>query len=230
MGSSMGSRPETKASSPSLFDRARNASPEATPTLARRERVIQVLQPRAKASTGSQEPRVPLPGRASTMQQPGPFRAAGEAIEITDLPRTGRVTSAARPRSTSGESAVRLASNIARPADSGAVRAAVGEEPSRPAEFAPPSNYAHDPDYRRLRGKLEYSQIDRRWKLRYIPLDGATDDFGGSVVLPDERLLAGCERGDFVEVHGEVGRRNAKDGYAPRYVVSEIKRLGRARR
>ncbi len=94
-----------------------------------------------------------------------------------------------------------------------------------PAEFTPQPNYGHDPDYKFLRGKLEYSQIDRRWKLRYIPIDGRTDRYGGSVVLPDTSLLSGCERGDFIEVRGQIGRHDPKKGFAPTYQADEVKRL-----
>ena len=79
-----------------------------------------------------------------------------------------------------------------------------------------------------MRGRLEYSEIDRRWKLRYIPIDGATDEFGGSVVLSDAARLAGYERGQFVEVHGNLGRPAADEdrGYAPEFQIREVKRLG----
>jgi hypothetical protein len=95
----------------------------------------------------------------------------------------------------------------------------------RPAQFTSQANYAYDPEYRWVRGRLEYSQIDRQWKLRYIPIDAETDDFGGSVILPDPDALSGCERGDFLEIHGQLGKRDAEEGYAPVYQVAEVKRL-----
>ena len=88
------------------------------------------------------------------------------------------------------------------------------------------ARYAHDPQYRWLRGRLEYSHIARRWKLRYIPIDGATDDFGGSVVLSDTTLLSGYERGQLVEVRGKLGSMAPDDhSYAPDYEIHHIKRL-----
>ena len=233
IGSPLASRAETRIAPPSLSDRSRPATPKAGPTLAGRERVIQVLQPRAKSAASSPDTRVPLAARASTADEPRRLRVPKGAIEITDLPPAGRVTSATRPQSASGRSGVRLASGTEDPDDSAAVTAAVGVSPATAgrtaaAEFAPRADYGYDPEYGWLRGKLEYSQIDRRWKLRYIPVDGTTDQFGGSVVLPDPKLLAGCERGDFVEVRGQVGQKTANRGYAPKYEVAEVKRLGQA--
>jgi hypothetical protein len=75
---------------------------------------------------------------------------------------------------------------------------------------------------------LEYSEIDRRWKLRYIPIDGATDEFGGSVLLSNASQLSGYERGQFVEVHGTLGRAREDEnrGYAPEFEIHQIRRLG----
>jgi hypothetical protein len=124
-----------------------------------------------------------------------------------------------------------LASAAQQPNHSAAVADAVGISDetvgsTSAAESAPPANYGFDPEYRWLRGKLEYSQIDRQWKLRYIPIDGTTDEFGGSVILPDPKVLAGCERGDFIEVQGQLGQKTAKDSYAPPYEAAKVKRLG----
>lgn len=89
--------------------------------------------------------------------------------------------------------------------------------------------YAHDRDYTRLSGRLEYSNIDRVWKLRYIPaggIDGDNDEFGGSVILPDVQELDQFESGDFVEIEGEPLPREANDsGYAPRYDLRRIASL-----
>lgn len=83
--------------------------------------------------------------------------------------------------------------------------------------------YGHDSEYAWLRGKLEYSSTERCWRLRYIPADGQADQYGGSVVLGDTRLLAGFERGDFVEVCGKFSPPEA--GSAAQYAVAQIKKL-----
>ena len=89
------------------------------------------------------------------------------------------------------------------------------------------ARYGYDPQYRWLRGRLEYSGIDHRWKLRYIPVEGTTDDYGGSVVLSDVSRLSGYERGEFVEVRGALGNPAEDDlGYAPEFQIHQIERLG----
>ena len=147
-----------------------------------------------------------------------------------DLPPAG---STSGTQSAAGSGGVRLASgteelsgSVARttPLRRGSTTTTGGD---RVDSFSPRARYAHDPEYGWLKGKLEYSQIDRCWKLRYIPIDGTTDQFGGSVVLSDTSLLGGYERGDFVEVHGTLGR-TASDhqGYAPNFEIRQIERLG----
>jgi len=236
MGSSGVSRSEARAGSvlPVLpSGDSRPTAAEAASTLAGRERVVQMLPPRARAAASSQEARIPSSARAATEAEPRRLQAPKGTVEITDLPPAGRSTAATRSSSASGGSGVRLASAAQQPDDAAGVAAAVGVSDetagSTPAaESVPPANYGHDPEYRWLRGKLEYSQIDRHWKLRYIPVDGTTDDFGGSVILPDPKTLAGCERGDFIEVQGQLGQKTAKDSYAPSYQVAKVKRLGQA--
>lgn len=83
--------------------------------------------------------------------------------------------------------------------------------------------YGYDPEYRWLQGQLEYSQIDRSWKLRYIPIDGHTDRFGGSVVL-DAPSLDDYQPGDFVTVEGAVAGGTSAGGFAPLYRTASIER------
>jgi len=98
----------------------------------------------------------------------------------------------------------------------------------QPAAGGAKSDYAHSPDYSMLRGKLEYSQSLRQWKLRYIPIDGRTDDFGGSVVLDDSPALAAFKPGEFVALRGLLSGGGAKaSGYAPRYLITAIERTSR---
>lgn len=149
-----------------------------------------------------------------------------QSIDIMDLPTTRRGTPIGSRQQPSDAGGVRLASATSQPGDRHSnpqPTPAAGPQPA--ALLSSHARYGYDPQYQWLRGKLEYSQIDRRWKLRYIPIDGATDQFGGSVVLSDKTLLAGCERGDFVEVRGRLGQRPKDDhDYSPVYEVAEINR------
>lgn len=89
------------------------------------------------------------------------------------------------------------------------------------------ARYGYDPQYRWLKGRLEYSQSDQQWKLRYIPIDGDTDDYGGSVVLSDSSGLEGYQPGDYVEARGGVNGGTGEGKIAPEYLVRELARLGR---
>ncbi len=213
---------------------ASSATPASGNMLAGRERVIRILQPRPKTPRNSTRGGAPVSLVKSTPTEPRRLNVPTRAVDIMDLPKAGeRSISGISPAS--GGSGFRMVAATAPSeassgeSDSGKVAPAVASSVSKAgagaAAFAPPSHYSYDPDYQWLRGKLEYSQIDRRWKLRYIPLDGETDEFGGSVVLPDASLLSGCERGDFVELRGQLGRRNPKKGFAPTYQVADVKRL-----
>ena len=200
-------------------------------TPAGRERVIRVLQPRPKTPQVSTRGGVPVSVVKSTPTEPRRLNAPTRAIDIMDLPKAGEQpvgsgspASGARGFRMVGATEPVEASGVG---DSGEVAPAIASKAATAgaAEFAPRSHYGYDPDYQWLRGKLEYSQIDRRWKLRYIPLDGETDEFGGSVVLPDASVLSGCERGDFVEIRGQLGTQNAEKEFAPIYRATEVKRL-----
>lgn len=86
------------------------------------------------------------------------------------------------------------------------------------------ASFSHHTSYSWLRGKLEYSTAGRRWKLRYIPIDGQTDTFGGSVVLPDSPQLEQFKPGQLVTVEGAIGNSPAEHGsFSPIYELRSIK-------
>ena len=83
-------------------------------------------------------------------------------------------------------------------------------------------------DYSSLSGQLEYSRSSRQWKLRYIPIDGQTDDYGGSVLLGDSADLAQFKPGDHVSVRGSLaGGPSAGGSFSPRYRLDRVERLSR---
>jgi hypothetical protein len=92
--------------------------------------------------------------------------------------------------------------------------------------------YSREPSYKWLKGRLEYSRIDDRWKLRYIPINGDTDEYGGSVVLLGSRLLEGYKPGELVTVYGSVEASDSADssGFAPPYRLDRIARQSDERR
>jgi hypothetical protein len=157
-------------------------------------------------------------------------------VDIMDLAEAGTATATAAG-SDSSPAGFQLVSGSEPAPGSGGVPPGAAppgtpvDEASRSEPVTAPStrpSYGYDPEYRWLRGKLEYSQIDRRWKLRYIPVDGSTDRFGGSVVLADPSVLTGFERGDFVELRGHLGDPEPEKGFAPTYEVAQIRPLSEA--
>jgi hypothetical protein len=98
----------------------------------------------------------------------------------------------------------------------------------RQAVTTPRDYYAHDPGYQWLRGRLEYSQVEGHWRLRYIPMAGAMDDFGGSVIIANPAALAGLERGEWVEVRGQPGHadRTGAAGRQMAVATTKIRSLG----
>ena len=84
--------------------------------------------------------------------------------------------------------------------------------------------YSHHTNYSWLRGRLEYSTAARRWKLRYIPIDGQTDSFGGSVVLSASPLLESLRHGDMVTIEGTIGKNPADHGgFSPLFELQSLK-------
>jgi len=84
-------------------------------------------------------------------------------------------------------------------------------------------NYAYDPTYRWLQGRLEYRRSDRQWVLRYIPLEGETDPYGGSVELEEHPSLDRLHEGDFVRIQGQMIRREPRPaGFAGHYAVDSL--------
>jgi hypothetical protein len=88
------------------------------------------------------------------------------------------------------------------------------------------ATYGYDANYAWLQGQLEYSDATKQWKLRYVPVSGPTDKYGGSVVLAPSPALAGLRAGDFVSVKGKVASATPTQGsFAPLYQVSAADRL-----
>lgn len=167
-----------------------------------RERITRTLQTRPADSTDAS---------AAT---PGLLPNGQGTIDIMSLPSPG---SSAQGSASVPRDGVQHASATVETADSVADAAIVSD-----------ARYGHASDYRWLRGRLEYSEIDRQWKLRYIPIDGATDDYGGSVVIANATALADYRRGEFVEVKGSLAEEQPNpERIAPYYQVSEIRRMAR---
>ena len=180
------------------------SAPSATKVSAMPETIVQTISPRPKAVEQANQTSTAA-SIPSTWPSPQPAAAGRKTVDILDLPPAPKVDSQSSAGFSTGVLPVSATEQVRAPAD---------------------GRYAHDADYGRLRGRLEYSQIDRAWRLRYIPIDGATDAYGGSVVLSRTPKLSGLERGDFVEVHGRLlPPREGGTTYAAGYELQDIRRL-----
>ena len=151
----------------------------------------------------------------TTAREPRRLDPPTHATEITDLPKADdnaddNVDDDAGKKIASGWSGG--SAGVSKTAAQGVSRSTKGR-------------YGFDADYGWLEGKLEYSQSAQRWKLRYIPIDGETDRYGGSVVL-NGNTLDGYEHGDFIRVEGTVaGKDKSVAGFAPKYQFKNVARM-----
>jgi len=188
------------------------------------ERIVRTIGPRPSSSAGS-----PHGGARGATATPAGSESR-PVVDIMDLPPAG---STSMSRSSPRSGGIRLVSATEKLSGSSSSGSPVGSFSATTTgeagvdSSASRARYGYDPQYRWLRGRLEYSEIDHRWKLRYIPVEGTTDEYGGSVVLSDVSRLSGYERGEFVEVHGALGNLAEDDlGYAPEFQIHQIERLG----
>ncbi len=135
--------------------------------------------------------------------------ASGQNLAVSTASSNGNVAKFVSPPEASHSNAVVQAAF--QPAASGAASATFG----------------HTPDYRTLRGRLEYSNSQRQWKLRYIPIDGQTDRYGGSVILVHSPALNDLKPGELVEVQGTLVDGASAGGFAPHYAIGKITRQTR---
>ena len=171
------------------------------------QQVTQTLSPRDKS----------LAGQSSRYSRPSPAYVSPRSapVDINNLPPVDRGAGTLR------DEQVRQAS--ATQADAGVtVRI-----PSRIDSDSTKGRFGWADDYSRLRGQLEYLESEQSWKLRYIPVDKKTDDYGGSVLIEDAASVSGFERGDFVEVRGHIAKEpDDSTDFAPVYQVASIRSLG----
>jgi hypothetical protein len=63
--------------------------------------------------------------------------------------------------------------------------------------------FAHDPNYRWLVGKLEYSKIQHAWIVRFASVE-EDDRYGGSVTLENPGRMTAYQSGQLVRVEGQL--------------------------
>ena len=83
--------------------------------------------------------------------------------------------------------------------------------------------YAHDTDYRKLSGELQFVHIRNAWRLRYASVD-EEDRYGGSVTLTGMTSMEGFADGHFVRVEGGLVNPDSSEP-SPQFRVQSIQRL-----
>src|SRR5262249_49477566 len=124
------------------------------------------------------------------------------------------------------ETSQRVASAAATPGYASTTAAsAAASLPATGSSADDPGPYGYDANYRCLKGHLEYSPTNQRWKLRYIPITGRTDQYGGSVMLEDAPALKEFQRGDAVMIEGQIVGDSEAGSFAPLYRAERISRI-----
>jgi hypothetical protein len=152
---------------------------------------------------------------------------SGQILDIADLPARGALHPDDRPADNlrpAGYAAFAPPNETSQrvPAAAAAPAAAA---PIAETSAADASMYGYDASYRRLKGHLEYSPTNQRWKLRYIPITGRTDQYGGSVMLEDSPALKELHRGDAVIIEGQIVGDSEPGSFAPLYRAERISRI-----
>lgn len=88
-----------------------------------------------------------------------------------------------------------------------------------------PSHFGFDTTYSWLRGQLQYYPQTGYWGLRYVPLQGTSDPYGGVVVINNSEVLEGVQPGEFLLIQGFLETADNGDGtFVPLYTVEGIQR------
>ena len=209
-------RDVTAADSESQVRQAANWEEESARQPVRYDAKIRVVEPPIKAVDSAP---------VEQNREPARFEPAGPVTEISDLPPTRSA-----PRATIRAASSRSTDSASPQAeettsDAGPARLASSVRPTAAGSISNRQRYDYDPQYRTLKGRLEFSESENRWKLRYIPIDGQTDRYGGSVVLADTHQLDGFKPGDFVSIEGAIGKKDPRSrGFDPDYQLQRISR------
>lgn len=84
--------------------------------------------------------------------------------------------------------------------------------------------FGYGASYEWLQGRLEYSAAVGHWTLRYMPVGGPTDSFGGSVAIYNSDQLVGLRPGDFVTLQGQLVAPGADPSLPVAYSVYTVER------
>lgn len=191
--------------------------------------------------TGNRDsvPKYPDAGDLSAPSENGGqnmFDQSQGAFKSNDGP-AAKMSYDARSESPKGAPPLLLQSGEVRLGDPGVVTAK-GEftEPSKslPADgelkapFAEDTGlnpFAHDPQYRNLRGLVSFDDDTQTWALMYNDRPGSDDEYGGMFTLADNEGFGVLNENDVVYVEGKISPSERDTFGKPKYVVEYLKRL-----
>jgi len=87
------------------------------------------------------------------------------------------------------------------------------------------NRFGFDPQYRWLRGQLEFDPTSQQWYLRYISQVGQPDQHGGRLLVANPIVLGDLQPGAHVQVQGRLdGRQVGPATVVPIYTISAVQR------
>ncbi len=96
-------------------------------------------------------------------------------------------------------------------------------QPNNTALPEDPARFGFDPTYRWLRGQLQYYPQTGYWGVRYVPLGGAADSYGGVAVIDNPEVLGGVQPGEYLAVQGYLETAEAGNGqFLPLFTVEGV--------
>lgn len=197
------------------------------------------------ATTPGGTPRIRLPQSQSYHQQPlGESNAVsmmsyqvaledGTIASAGGLPAGGVAMPGPQPMApqysqlapqSAPQSQVPVASDGFRPRGSTPPRETNATSTSQPTSTLPATQevYSIGPGYQSLSGMLEISPATGGWQIRYLPVGGAADQFGGRLEVMNGEVLAGRQPGQVVTLQGQLVASPHGPSFPPQYAVYTV--------
>ena len=167
-----------------------------------------ILQVAANQQMGTSTPFVYTPPAIETQGFPNTVQPA----QYTATPTPAAASDGFRPQGSSQQAAA-----------TSTVEPIPAQAPGTPQED--PARFGFDGSYATLRGQLQYYPQTGYWGVRYIPLQGAPDHYGGVAVISNPEILGGLQPGEFLLIQGFIEPHDNGDGtFVPSYTVQGIQR------
>ncbi len=167
-----------------------------------------ILQVAANQQMGTSTPFVYSPPAIETQGFPNTVQPA----QYTATPTPAAASDGFRPQGSSQQATA-----------AATVEPIPAQAPGTPQED--PARFGFDGSYATLRGQLQYYPQTGYWGVRYIPLQGTPDHYGGVAVISNPEILGGLQPGEFLLIQGFMEPHDNGDGtFVPSDTVQGIQR------